>query len=406
MPKVATPLTATQIKNAKPKDNPYKLSDGKGLYLHVTPKGSKLWKMDFTLHAKRKTASFGEYPEVSLEQARERCLAARALIRDGIDPVQHKNHEQQAAKVEAFNTFEAVAWEWFEHHVKPKSPKHVSRTRAYLEHDLLPDLGKLPIASIEAPTLLECLRKIEARKNRDGANCTETANRVRSQMSALWRYAIATGKAKHDIAHDLRGALQKHVGENYSYITDPAVLGRLVHDVKTYKGQPVVKAALRLTPLVFQRPGELRNAKWSEIFFDSKEWRYIASKTKAEHVVPLSTQAIQILQDLQQFTGSREYVFAGIRGTRPISNNTVNKAFKRLGYSSDVIQPHGFRHTAATMLAERGWQEPEIERQLSHKAQGIKDVYQKAQYLPRRHEMMQEWANYLDELSLTHFVTN
>ena len=400
MPKLAAPLSEIKVRTAKPKAKPYKLSDGDNMYLLIKPSGSKHWYMNFRLNGKRDTASFGPYPEVSLAEAREKRLAARKLVKDGINPNKHKNEAKQAVQVAASNTFEAVAWEWFEHHIKPKSESHSSRCRSYLENYLLPYLGGLPIASIEAPTLLECLRRLEGRTNKQGNAITETANRVRAQMSQLWRYAIATGKVQRDIAADLKGALKKHVSKNYSHITDPAVLGQLVRDINTYRGAPVVKAALCMTPLVWTRPGELRNAKWSEIFLDAKEWRYVATKTKADHVVPLSNQVVQILKDLRPLTGKSEYVFKGRDNTRPISDGTVNQALKSLGYSSDIIQPHGFRHTAATMLAERGWPEHEIERQLSHKIPGVKGVYQKAQYLDSRREMMQEWADYLDEISV------
>lgn len=399
MPATAKPLTNTEIKNAKPKDTQYKMSDGGSMYLLVKPNGSKLWQMDYRLHDKRLTASFGSYPEVSLASAREQRTEARRLVAEGIHPGQHKAAVKKAARAVAANTFEAVAWEWFELHIKPKSLVYQERTRGYLERDLIPYLGRLPIASIEPPALLECLRRVENRKNNRGNTPTETVNRIRAEMSQLWRYAIVTGRAKNDIAHSLRGALKRHVGTNYSHLTDPALLGKLVRDIKDYGGSPVVKAALRLMPLLFARPGELRNARWSEIDFDAKQWRYVATKTNADHIVPLSDQAVKILRELQPVTGTSELVFKG-RGEGTIAPNAVNQALKYLGYGNDVIQPHGFRHTAATMLADRlGFPEHEIERQLSHKVAGVKGVYQKAQYLESRTKMMQAWADYLDQIS-------
>lgn len=399
MPRQATPLTDTKIRSLKPKEKPYKEADGDGMYLLIRPNESKHWYMDYTLHGKRNTASFGPYPEVSLADARKKRLEARRLITDGIAPAQHKLAAKQAVLAVTENTFEAVAWEWFEHKIQPLSESHKSRCRSYLEKDLIPYLGKQPIASIEAPDLLVCLRRIESRTNKQGKIITETTNRVREQMSQLWRYAIATGKAQRDIAADLRGALKPHKAENYSHIKDPDVLGQLLRDMKTYPGAPVVKAAVRLTPLLFVRPGELRHAKWREIDFDGKQWRYFVTKTETDHIVPLSDQAIAILKELETLTGRGEYVFRGRDGKRPISDGTVNRALQTLGYDSDIIQPHGFRHTAATLLAEQGFPEHEIERQLSHKVVGIKGVYQKAQYLESRTLMMQTWADYLDQIS-------
>jgi integrase len=381
MPKQARPLTDIQIRAAKSKDKQYKLSDGDGMYLLVKPNGSKHWRMDYYLHDKRGTAALGSYPEVPLAEARDKRLQARKLIAEGIAPVQHKQAAKQAVLAVTANIFEAVAWEWFEHHISTKSESHASRCRSYLENDLIPYLGKLPISSIEAPALLECLRRIESRTNSQGKTITETSNRVRALMSQLWRYAIATGKAQRDIAADLRGALKPHEGKNYSHIIDSAELGELLRVMKCYRGSIVVRAAVRLTPLFFVRPGELRHAKWREIDFDAKQWRYVSSKTKTDHIVPLSEQAAAILKDLQPLTGNGEYVLRGVDKTRPISDGTVNRALKSLGYDSSIIQPHGFRHTAATMLAELGWPPNEIERQLSHKESGIKNVYQKAQYV-------------------------
>jgi integrase len=241
---------------------------------------------------------------------------------------------------------------------------------------------------------------MEARTNRQGKPITETTNKVRNLMSQLWRYASATGKAKHDIAYDLKGALRNHTGRNYSHITEPTVLARLIRGIRTYPGSPAVKAAINMLPLVFVRPGELRTAKWQDIDLEKAEWRYTVTKTDIPHVVPLSRQVVQILKDLHPLTGQGIYVFKGTGGSdRPISDNTMNQAYKSLGYTSDIIQPHGFRHTAATMLAEMGYGESEIERQLSHLVPGVKGRYQKAKYLPERIKMMQEWADYLDRIS-------
>lgn len=396
MPKLVPPLTDTKIKNAKPKDKTYTLADGEGMYLEIAATGSKIWRMSYRqANGKTNRLTFGPYPTVSLQEAREKRAQARKLLTEGNDPSEHKKAQKAALKEAHANSFETIAWEWFKTKIEPLSESHASRTHAYLEKDLIPHIGKKPIAQVTAPELLKCLRRIEARKNNRGEQVTETANRVRTLMSGLWRYAIQTGRADRDIAADLKGALKKHVSRNFSHITSPELLGQLMCDIDTYNGTPATKAALRLLPLVFTRPGELRHARWADIDLDAREWRYLSSKTKIGHVVPLADQAIAILKTMQPLTGNGEYVFSTGSGSRPISEATINKALKTLGYANDVIQPHGFRHTAATMLAELGWGEDKIERQLSHLVQGVKGKYQKAKYLDERREMMQAWADYL-----------
>jgi integrase len=410
MPKLATPLTDTALRNAKGKDKPYKLSDGGGLYLLVNKDAVKLWRLDYRFEGKRLTLALGKYPDVSLSVARAKRAEANELLALGTDPSEAKRAERteqtqhkEAARREVsglplVGSFEEVALEWFETKIKPLSPSHSNRTMAYLKNDLIPYLGKLPMMEIKAPALLECLRRVEARKNKQGKSVTETANRVREQMGQLWRYAIATGRAERDIAADLRGALEVHVQKNYSHITDPRVLGQLMRDVETYSGAPVTVAALRILPLVFTRPMELRTAKWADINFETKEWRFFSSKTKIDHIVPLASQVIKLLRELQPHTGVGEYVFGVRSGQRPLSEITINQALKSLGYGSDIIHPHGFRHTAATMLAEMGWDENAIDRQLSHLVQGVKGVYQKAKYIEDRRKMMQAWADHIDQL--------
>ncbi|MFZ6799939.1 tyrosine-type recombinase/integrase [Undibacterium sp. Di24W] len=412
MPKLATPLTDTALRNAKGKDKPYKLSDGGGLYLLVNKDAVKLWRLDYRFEGKRLTLAFGKYPDVSLSVARAKRADAIALIDAGTDPsetkrterieqTQHKEiNQREASGLPLFGSFEEVALEWFNTKIMPLSESHSNRTMAYLKNDLIPYLGKLPMIEIKAPALLECLRRVEARKNKQGKPVTETANRVREQMGQLWRYAIATGRADRDIAADLRGALGVHVQKNYSHITDPKLLGQLMRDVETYSGATVTVAALRMLPLVFTRPKELRTAKWADIDFETKEWRFFSEKTKIDHIVPLASQVIKLLRELQPYTGVGEYVFGVRSGQRPLSEITINQALKSLGYGADIIHPHGFRHTAATMLAELGWDENAIDRQLSHLVQGVKGVYQKAKYIEDRRKMMQAWADYVDQLKL------
>jgi integrase len=382
-----------------------RLDDGGGLYLLLTVKGGgRAWRFDYTIAGKRKTISLGAYPDTSLKLARQQAEAARKEVAAGSDPSATRKakkavqktllhaERREASGLPAVDSFEFVAREWYEARAADWSSSHSSRTLAYLEKDLFPWIGKSPIAEIKAPALLECLRRVEER------GATETANRLREQAGQIWRYAIATGRADRDIAADLRGALKPHVAKNYSHITDPKQLGQLLRDIEVYAGSPMVKTALRLLPLVFTRPGEFRSAKWADIDLTAKEWRYVATKTDADHIVPLSDQAILYLREIHPLTGNGEYVFGIRAGARPLSESTINQALKTLGYSSELIQPHGFRHTAATMLAEMGWNTEAIDRQLAHKEQGVKGVYQKAQYLDERRRMMQAWADYADGL--------
>lgn len=394
-------LTDTAIKNAKQCDKTIKMYDEGGLFLMIKPisiKGGKWWRFRYRFEGKEKLLSLGIYPDVSLKDARNRRDEARKLLVDGIDPGESRKAQVAVKQLDAESTFEAVALEWFSIKIQPLSASHSGRTMAYLKNDLFPYLGKLPIADIKAPLLLECLRRIAARKNKQGKPVTETANRVREQMGQLWRYAIATGKAERDIAADLRGALEAHVTKNFSHITDPKLLGQLLRDIEAYGGAPVTVAALRILPMVFTRPMELRTARWADINFETNEWRYFSSKTKIDHIVPLASQVVELLRSLHPHTGMGEYVFGVRSGLRPLSEITINQALKSLGYGSDIIHPHGFRHTAATMLAEMGWDENTIDRQLSHLVQGVKGVYQKAKYIEERTRMMQAWADYLDRL--------
>jgi len=397
----AIKATATEHNGKK------RLDDGGGLYLLLAIKGKgdgRAWRLDYTFEGKRKTISLGTYPDTTLKLAREKADKARKSVSEGIDPsvtrkaeksaqrTKKENDNREASGLPPISSFQFVAQEWFDSRKHGWSASHASRTHAYLEKDLFPWIGRLEIATIEAPTLLECLRRVEKR------GATEAANRLRAQAGQIWRYAIATGKAKRDIAADLIGALTPHVTKNFSHITDPKQLGQLLRDIEGYGGTPMVKAALRMLPLVFTRPVEFRCAKWADIDLDAKEWRYVATKTDTDHIVPLADQVVQYLRDIYPLTGNGEYVFGVRAGARPLSEATINQALKSLGYTSDVIQPHGFRHTAATMLAEMGWNTDAIDRQLAHKEQGVKGVYQKAQYLEERKKMMQAWADYTDGL--------
>ena len=402
-------LSDTTLRSLKPDATEYKgkkrLQDGGGLSLLLAVKGNgRAWRFDYTVHGKRKTLSLGTYPNTTLAVAREKADAARREVAAGIDPsatrktqkaiqqINNENERRRDSGLPSIDSFEFLAWEWFEGRVHQWSESHATRTIAYMEKDLFPWIGHLKIEEIKAPALLVCLRRVEKR----GAH--EAANRLRAVCGQIWRYAIATGKAERDIAADLIGALTPHVSKQFAHITDPKQLGQLLRDIDGYLGTPMVKTAMQVLPLVFTRPAEFRCAKWADIDLDAKEWRYVATKTNANHIVPLSDQVIVHLREIHPLTGNGEYVFGVRAGARPLSENTINAGLKTLGYSGDVIQPHGFRHTAATMLAELGWNTDAIDRQLAHKEQGVKGVYQKAQYLEERKRMMQAWADYADGL--------
>lgn len=402
-------LSDTTLRALKAGATEYKgkqrLDDGGGLVLLLAVKGGgRAWRFNYTFAGKRKMISLGKYPDTTLAIARDKAKAAREQVAQGVDPstlrkeqrAQQQNQiaeeKREASGLPAVNSFAHIAIEWFEGRKHTWSDSHSSRTLAYIEKDLIPWIGRHPISDIEAPALLECLRRVESR------GASEAANRLRAMAGQIWRYAIATGKAKRDIAADLIGALTPHTSRQFSHITDPKTLGQLLRDIDSYTGTPMVKTALKVLPLVFTRPAEFRCAKWIDINLNTKEWRYIATKTMTDHIVPLSEQVINQLKALRPLTGNGEYVFGIRAGERPLSENTINAALKSLGYSSEVIQPHGFRHTAATLLAELGWNTDAIDRQLAHKEQGVKGVYQKAQFLDERRKMMQAWADYTDTL--------
>ena len=386
-------------------DGKKRLDDGGGLYLLLAINGGgRAWRFDYTFDGKRKTISLGTYPDTTLKLARKKSDDARKQVAEGIDPssirkqkkavkqTQIEEEKRIASGLPIVNSLEFIALEWFSAKSASWSRGYTNKTLASLEKDLFPWLGKQPIADIKAPALLECLRKIEER----GAG--EVARKLRGQAGEIWRYAIATGRADRDVAADLRGALKPQISKNYAHIKDPKQLGQLMRAIDAYNGSPMVKTALQLLPLVFTRPGEFRSAKWCDIDLVAKEWRYFVTKTNVDHIVSLSDQAVRYLQGIYPLTGTGEYVFGVRGGVRPLSDGTINAALKTLGYSSDVIQPHGFRHTAAIMLAEMGWNTDAIDRQLAHKEPGIKGIYQKAQYLEERKRMMQAWADYVDGL--------
>ncbi len=392
------PLTDAVIRAARPRPKPVKLFDGDGLYLLIAPAGGRWWRFKYRHDGRERLISLGTYPEVTLAQARQRREDARRQVRDGIDP-SAKRRAERSANAE---TFAAVGREWLALQRAKLAPVTYAKKLGVLERLLFPHLGSRPVAKIAAPELLATLRRIEARA------IHETAHRARALAGNVLRYAVATGRAERDPSADLRGALAPVVVKNRSAITDPARVGELLRAIDEYpakfRAQPATAAALKLAPLLFVRPGELRAAEWSELRLDGEhpEWRIPGARMKMgeEHVVPLSRQALAILQELRPLTGEGRYVFPSLRGpSRPISANTINVALRALGYESTEITGHGFRAMASTLLNEQGFPPDVIELQLAHAERNeIRAAYNRAKRLPERRRMMQAWADYLDGL--------
>jgi integrase len=389
-------LTHVAIKTAKPKEKAYKLTDEKGLFVFITPNGGKYWRFKYRFGGKEKKLAFGVYPEVSLAEAREKRDKARKLIADNIDPSIVKQASKRATLLASENSFQAVALEWYGKFSTQWVASHGDRTLRRLEKDVFPWIGKRPIAEIKAPELLMVLRRIENR------GAIETAHRIQQICGQVFRYGIATGKNERDISADLRGAITPTKKRHHATIIDPKEVAKLLRAIQSYEGYFVTKCALQLAPLFFVRPGELRKAEWCEFDFEKSEWRIPADKMKMRvtHIVPLATQAISVLTELKTLTGHGAYVFPSIRTfSRPMSDNTVLGALRRLGYSKDEMTGHGFRSMASTLLNEQGWNRDAIERQLAHaERNNIRAAYNYAEYLPERRKMMQHWADYLDSL--------
>lgn len=397
-------LTASQVKNALAGDTPLKLADGEGMYLLIKraeqadsnqsePASHKWWRMDYRFAGKRKTLALGVYPEISLQEARAKRDAARKLLEQSLDPGVQRQLEKTALLEDSF---EAIALEWWKSKKAKWTPEHAERIIARLRANLFPFLGMRPITQITPFELLSCLRRIEAR------GAIDTAHRAHQNAGQIFRYAVAIGKAERDISADLQGALPPVVSKHHASITDPKTMGQLLRAIEGYQGNEITRLALNLAPLVFVRPGELRQAEWSEIDLEAAEWRIPAPKMKmkAPHIVPLSTQALAILEALRPFTGSGRYLFPSLRTReRPMSENTINAALRRLGYSKDEMTAHGFRSMASTRLNELGWHRDAIERQLAHaERDAVRAAYNYAEHLPERRRMMQAWADYLDGL--------
>lgn len=391
-------LTDAVVKKAKPREKPYKLADGGGLYIEVLPHGTKLWRLKYRRASGKETrTSLGPYPQVSLLEARvQRDSIKLKLRKEGIDPVVENKLARLRGQQAAEENFENLALEWHQKQVPSWSQGNADKILGWLRKDLFPWLGPRPIAAITSPELLLVLRRIE------GRGAIEKAHRAHQVCGQIFRYAVATGRAIHDPSAALRGALAPIRTKHHASIIDPQGVGALLRAIDGYKGSNVSRAALQLAALTFVRPGELRHAEWTEFDFEAAEWRIPAEKMKMreQHIVPLSTQAIEILKDLQPQTGKRQFVFPGEQSPkRPMSENTVNSALRRLGYTKEEMTGHGFRSTASTLLHELGWQHHVIERQLAHAERNkVAASYNFAEYLAERRKLMQAWANHLDKL--------
>ena len=396
------PLTDAAVRSTKPQAKIVRLFDAGGLYLEVSPAGGKWWRWKYRFGGKEKRLALGVYPDVSLKAAREKRDTFRKQIAAGIDPGLARKSEKLARA--GAESFEAVAREWHGKFSPTWVSNHGDRILRRLERDLFPWLGSRPIADIKAPELLAVLRRIESR----GAQ--ETAHRAMQNCGQVFRYAVATGRAERDPTGDLRGALPPPKEKHHASIIEPKRIGELLRAIDDYEGYFVTKSALRLAPLVFVRPGELRRAQWPEIDLDKGEWRIPAERMKMreQHIVPLSRQAVAILRELEPLTNRAipakpdlpRYVFPSARTReRPMSENAVLAALRRMGYTKDEMTGHGFRSMASTLLHEQGWNHQVIERQLAHaERNAVSAAYNFAEHLPERRKMMQAWADYLDAL--------
>ncbi|WP_062344402.1 integrase arm-type DNA-binding domain-containing protein [Novosphingobium sp. CCH12-A3] len=394
------PLTDVAIRNAKPRSKPYKLGDSLGLFLLVQPAGGKLWRLKYRVDGKEKKLSIGSYPEVGLAEARRRRDDARELLSSGKDPSREKKRKKVQAHIQAETTFAAIAAEFCEKRrrdgQKAWAPATATRSE-YLLSLLKGSIGKLPIADIEPVDVLSAVRKIE------GKGKLESARRTLQLASAVFRYAVATARLSSDPTRDLRGGLTAPTVTHYGAIIDPVRVGELLRAIDGYEGQPITKLAMQLAPHVFVRPGELRHAEWAEFDLKGALWTIPASKTKMrkDHLVPLSRQAISLLEDTRTLTGPDGFVFPSIRSRkRPMSDNTINAGLRRLGYATNEMTAHGFRAMASTLLNESGkWHPDAIERALAHgDSDKVRAAYHRGAHWKERVAMAQWWSDYLDQL--------
>lgn len=395
MPKRIIPLTDIKVQKAKPQDKPVSLFDGGGLYLLVTPTGGKLWRFKYRFSKKEKKIAFGSYPEISLQDARKRRDDARKLLANNVDPSSVRKAQKQA-KIEDTETFEVIAREWHNKFKTKWTGGHALKLMRRLELDLFPWIGARPIKDITAPELLTALRRTESR------GAVDAAHRLRGICNMIFRYATATGRAQHNLAQDLIGSLPPAQKRHLAAIIEPNEVANLLRAIDNYHGSFIVKCALRLSPLVFVRPGELRHMQWDELDFEKAEWHIPAYKMKLRqpHIVPLSKQSLELLNEIKPLTGNGVYVFHGRTSNRPMSNNAILAALRNMGYTAEQMTPHGFRAMARTILDEV-LQVPVdlIEAQLAHRVIDVLGrAYNRTQHLPERKKMMQTWADYLDGL--------
>ncbi len=390
-------VTDLQIRKSQPRDRAWRLFVGQGLYVEVSPHGGKWWRFKYRHLGREKRLSFGTYPTISLQKARDLREQARKLLAAGVDPSQQRQAEKMAGAERAANTFEVVAREWFAKQKLSWVEGHASKILLRMENDLFPWLRRRPVAEITAKELLGVLNRIVNR------GALETAHRVLQNCGQIFRYAIATGRAEHNPTINLLGALPPVQQKHRAAILDPVALGGLLRSIEGYEGSFVTKCALRLAPLVFVRPGELRQAEWTEIDFDARQWNLPAGKMKKRnpHIVPLAPQALDILREIHALTGRGQYVFPSARGPkRPMSNNAILSALRRMGYDKDEMSGHGFRAAARTILDETLHFRPDyIEHQLAH---AVRDpdgrAYNRTAHLMERRKMMLAWADYLESL--------
>lgn len=391
------PLThARQAATARPEDKPYKLSAGDGLHLEVMPNGSKRWRFRYLYLGKEKMLSLGIYPAIGLQDAKVARDNARKLVAQGIDPSEHRRSSKEAAKLAAENSFEAIANEWLGRQTdKAETTQEKSR---WLLQFAIKEFGRRPITEVTPPMILKACRKLESEGKR------ETARRIKTKCGQVFRYAVATGRAERDPTPDLRGALMPPEIKHRAAITDPKEIGQLLRDIDAYGGRFVTIRALKLAPLLFIRPGELRSARWADIDLERGQWSYTPPKTRnqtqLEHIIPLPTQAVAILKELHALTGKGEYVFKSSGKTGHLSEAAVLNALRRMGYGKDEMTGHGFRAMARTILDEvLGFRVEYIEQQLAHKVSDMHGrAYNRTKHLAERTVMMQAWADYLDSL--------
>jgi integrase len=401
------PLTDASIRTKKPGSKPIKMADGGGLYLLMNPNGSRWWRLDYRFGGKRKTLSMGVYPDTGLADARAKRDSARKLLAAGSDPGLQRKAAKMIGEERAANSFEVVAREWLAVKAHEWTVRQHDKERDRLQNHAFPWIGKLPVTEIGVAEIRPLLDRIAKRGH------LEQAHRLRFQLSRVFQFAVATERASRDPAADLKAVLPSRRKKNYATITDPAKVGELLRAIDGHGGTFSVNCALQLAPMLFVRPGELRAAEWAEFDLEhdsGPRWIIPAPRRKLRkadkenpntppHVVPLSAQALAILDELRPLTGHKRFLFPGARDPkRPMSDNTVNAALRRLGYDKETMTGHGFRHMATTLLNELGFNPDAIERQMSHKEPGVRGVYNKAEHLPERRRMMQAWADYLDSL--------